>query len=100
MSLSLTQESPEQPSKRGRKATGRLRTKLLQIRLSDTEHELLNNFTIKHSTDANKLLREMLMQLTNEPSPQESVMIKVKGHLMYLTKSDAKKLLIELTSQI
>lgn len=101
--MKLTNTPTDQPttkSTRGRKPTGRIRNKLLQIRLSDTEHQQITDFTTKNNTDANKLLREMLIQLTTLPDLKESVMIKVKGRLMYLTKSEAKKLLIDLTSQI
>lgn len=88
------------PSKRGRPATGRKRNKLLQIRLSDQEQEKLFETTALLNTNPTELLRELLEQLSNKPLPEESVMIKVKGHLLYLSKQEAKKLLIDLTSQI
>ena len=94
--------STETPVKRkkGRPATGRIRNKLLQIRLSDTEHEQLFAFTDKIGTNPTDILRDLLVQLTTIPLPNETVMVKVKGHLLYLTKTQAKQLLVDLTQQL
>lgn len=91
---------PANPKKRGRKATGRIRNKILQIRLSEDEQDSLIQSSIRLKTTPTDLLRGLLNQLNTVPSPNEAVMIKVKGHLLYITKSEAKKLLIDLTSQI
>ncbi len=95
----MKEPQPTTP-KRGRPATGRKRTKLLQIRLSDQEQEQLTETAIKLKTTATDILRELLVQMSIQSSPSESVMVKVKGHLLYLSKQEAKKLLIDLTSQI
>lgn len=98
MKPTTPQESP--PKKRGRKRTGRIRNKILQIRLSDDEHDDLIQTTSKLNTSPTDILRGLLKQLTTVPESNETVIVKVKGYLLYLTKQEAKKLLIDLTSQI
>lgn len=90
----------ESTNKRGRKPTGRIRNKLVQIRLSDTEFEKLSAFTEANNTSPSEIFRELFDQLTTTPKADQTVLIKVKGQVIYLTKKEAKQLLISLTEQI
>ena len=93
------QDQPLKPT-RGRPATGRQRNKLLQIRLSDQEHNILVKFVHKHRTNATKLIRDMVVQLITDPSPEETITVNAKGNLLHLPKQQAKQLLVDLTSQL